>query len=82
MAGPRPMKATVSTVVEEYYGFNSLQTGLLLIPAVLPMLVIGPVAGWTTDRQGSRITAIGGFGLLGPLLSYYERCIPEVLMKF
>ncbi|KAL8891889.1 MAG: hypothetical protein Q9215_001101 [Flavoplaca cf. flavocitrina] len=79
MAGPRPMKATVSTVVEEYYGFNSLQTGLLLIPAVLPMLVIGPVAGWTTDRQGSRITAIGGFGLLGPLLSYYERYVISVL---
>lgn len=62
------LDATVPTVAEEYYGFNSLQTGLLFIPVVLPMLVIGPVAGWITDRQGSRIIAIGGFGLLGPLL--------------
>ena len=64
----RSLDATVPTVAEEYYGFISLQTGLLFIPIVLPMLIIGPVAGWMTDRQGSRIIAISGFGLLGPLL--------------
>ena len=39
------LDATVPTVAEEYYGFNYLQTGLLFIPIVLPMLIIGPVAG-------------------------------------
>ncbi|KAL8846295.1 MAG: hypothetical protein Q9221_008611 [Calogaya cf. arnoldii] len=62
------LDATVPTVAQEYYDFNPLQTGLLFIPIVLPMLVIGPVAGWITDQQGSKNIVVAGSGLLVPLL--------------
>lgn len=61
------LDATVPTVAEEYYDFNPLQTGLLFIPIVLPMLMIGPVAGLITDRQGPKTIVVVGFGLLMPL---------------
>ena len=61
------LDATVPTVSEEYYGFNSSQTGLMFIPILLPTLIIGPVSGWITDRQGSKPTVVLGFGLLVPI---------------
>ena len=61
------LDATVPLVGEEYYGFNSLQTGLLFIPVLLPGLVLGPVAGWITDRQGPKRVVVAGYGLLVPI---------------
>ncbi|KAL8878414.1 MAG: hypothetical protein Q9198_003769 [Flavoplaca austrocitrina] len=61
------LDATVPTVAEEYYGFNSLQTGLLFVPVLLPSLMIGPLAGWMTDRHGARSIIVWGFGLLVPI---------------
>ncbi|KAI4210152.1 MAG: hypothetical protein LQ351_006984 [Letrouitia transgressa] len=59
--------ATVPTIGEEYYAFNSLQTGLLFIPVLLPSLILGPLAGGITDRRGPRTIVGWGFGLLAPI---------------
>ncbi|KAL8825757.1 MAG: hypothetical protein Q9191_004218 [Dirinaria sp. TL-2023a] len=61
------LDATVPTVGEEYYDFNSLQTGLLFIPILVPGLMIGPVAGRITDRRGPKSIVVWGFGLLVPV---------------
>lgn len=61
------LDATVPIVGEECYGFNSLQTGLLFIPILLPSLIVGPVAGWIMDRQGPKPVVVVGFGLLVPI---------------
>lgn len=61
------LDATVPTIGEAYYGFTSLQTGLLFIPILLPILILGPLAGWITDRQGPRTIVVWGFGLLVPI---------------
>lgn len=61
------LDATVPTVGEEYYDFNSLQTGLLFLPILLPCLILGPVAGRIMDRRGSRIVVVLGFGLVAPV---------------
>ena len=61
------LDATVPTVAEEYYGFNSLQTGLLFIPILLPAVILGPIAGRITDRKGPKPVVVLGFGLLVPI---------------
>ncbi|KAI4162966.1 MAG: hypothetical protein LQ342_003477 [Letrouitia transgressa] len=59
--------ATVPTIGEEYYAFNSLETGLLFIPVLLPGLILGPLAGGITDRRGPRTIVGWGYGLLAPM---------------
>lgn len=60
--------ATIPTVAEEYYNFDSLKSGLLFIPLVLPYLLLGPIAGWAVDRYGPKPAAVIGFGYLVPVL--------------
>lgn len=60
------LDATVPTVGEAYYGFTSLQTGLLFIPVVLPGLIFTPIAGCITDRKGPRAIVTWGYALLVP----------------
>ena len=60
--------ATVPTLAEEVFGFDSLKAGLLFIALVLPYLVLGPVAGWAVDRYGAKPAAVIGFGYLVPVL--------------
>lgn len=55
------LDATVLIICEKYYGFNSLQTGLLFIPILLSMVLFGPVAGWITDRRGPKTVVVWGF---------------------
>ena len=61
------LDATVPIIGKASYGFSSLQTGLLFIPILLPSLILGPVAGGITDRQGPKMIAVWGFGLLVPI---------------
>lgn len=61
------LDATVPIVGKTSYGFSSLQTGLLFIPILLPSLILGPVAGGITDRQGPKMMVVWGFGLLVPI---------------
>lgn len=60
--------ATIPTVAQDYFGFSSLEGGLLFMALVLPYLVLGPVAGWTVDRYGAKPAAVIGFGYLAPVL--------------
>lgn len=60
--------ATIPTVAEEYFGFDSLKSGLIFIALILPYLLLGPVAGWTVDRYGPKPAAVLGFGYLAPIL--------------
>ena len=60
--------ATVPTVAEDYFGFDSLKSGLLFIALILPYLLLGPVAGWTVDRYGPKPASVVGFGYLVPVL--------------
>ena len=60
--------ATVPTVAEKLFGFDSLKAGLLFIALVLPYLLLGPIAGWAVDRYGPKPAAVLGFGYLVPML--------------
>ena len=60
--------ATVPTLAQELFGFDSLKAGLLFIALVLPYLVLGPAAGWAVDRYGTKPAAVIGFGYLVPVL--------------
>lgn len=60
--------ATIPTVAQDYFGFSSLEGGLLFMALVLPYLVLGPVAGWAVDRYGAKPAAVIGFGYLAPVL--------------
>ena len=54
--------ATVPTIAQDYYGFSSLEAGLLFIPLVAPYVIGGPIAGWVVDKKGPKIIAVLGFG--------------------
>ncbi|KAL8971961.1 MAG: hypothetical protein Q9197_003004 [Variospora fuerteventurae] len=58
--------ATIPMEAEQLFGFDSLKSGLLFIPLVLPYLLLGPVAGWMVDRYGPKPAAVLGFGYLVP----------------
>ena len=64
------LDAMIPVIGEAYYHFNSLQTGLLFVPMVLPMLLLGPIAGWIIDRHGSRAIVALGFGFLVPVFIF------------
>jgi len=60
--------STIPTVAEDYYNFDSLRAGLLFLPLGICDLVIGPVAGWVTDRYGTKTTSTLGYVFLTPTL--------------
>ncbi|KAI0129025.1 major facilitator superfamily domain-containing protein [Xylariales sp. AK1849] len=60
--------ATVPTEAQDLFGFNSLKAGLLFIALNVPYLILGPVAGWTVDKFGTKPAAVLGFAYLVPAL--------------
>ncbi|ORY68176.1 major facilitator superfamily domain-containing protein [Pseudomassariella vexata] len=60
--------ATIPTEAHDLFGFSSLQAGLLFIALDIPYLILGPIAGWTVDRFGTKPAAVIGFGFLVPVL--------------
>jgi MFS family permease len=60
--------ATLPTESQDSFGFTSLQTGLLFIAQEVPYLVLGPVAGWSVDKYGTKPAAVLGFAYLCPVL--------------
>lgn len=60
--------ATIPTVAEDYYRFDSLKSGLLFIALILPNMIMGPLAGWSVDRYGPKPAAVCGFGFLTPVI--------------
>jgi len=60
--------STLPTHAQEYYGFDSLKSGLLFLPLGALDLVMGPIAGWATDKYGTKALAVAGYLWLVPAL--------------
>ena len=60
--------ATIPTEADSLFGFDSLKSGLMFIALDIPYLLLGPLAGWATDKYGTKIVAVIGFGYLVPTL--------------
>lgn len=60
--------ATIPTESQDTFGYTSLQAGLLFMSLDVPYLVLGPVAGWSVDRFGTKPAAVIGFAYLVPVL--------------
>ena len=60
--------ATIPTVAQDYFGFTSLESGLIFIALILPYVIGGPLAGRLVDRKGPKPAAVLGFGYLAVTL--------------
>lgn len=58
--------ATIPTEASDLYGFDSLKSGLLFLPLGVLDLVMGPLAGWATDKYGTKLSAVVGYTWLVP----------------
>jgi hypothetical protein len=61
--------ATVPIVANQYFGFDSLKSGLLFLPLGIFDLLLGPVFGWVIDKYGVKLVAVGSYVLLIPALA-------------
>lgn len=61
--------ATVATRSHELFGFSSLRAGVMFLPIGIMDLIVGPIAGWATDRYGTKIVATLSFALLAPIFA-------------
>ena len=59
--------ATVTTVSQQLFGFDSLKAGLLFLPIGLCDLICGPIAGWAVDRYGTKPVSVVTFIALIPI---------------
>jgi hypothetical protein len=58
--------ATLPIVAREYFGFDSLKSGILFLPLGAFDLLLGPVFGWAVDRYGTKLVAVGSYTFLIP----------------
>lgn len=73
--------STLPTHAQEYYGFDSLKSGLLFLPLGALDLVMGPIAGWATDKYGTKALAVIGYLWLVPSLALLRIPQPSPLGK-
>jgi MFS family permease len=69
--------ATIPTHASSLYGFDSLKSGLLFLPLGILDLIMGPLAGWATDKYGTKLLAVAGYTWLVPALILLR--IPSML---
>ena len=64
--------------LQEARGYSPLAAGVLTLPAALPVLALGPVAGWIVGARGARGVVAAGTGMmaagLGILASLPSDC--------
>ncbi|KAK4941573.1 hypothetical protein LTR66_014794 [Elasticomyces elasticus] len=60
--------ATIPTVAEELFDFDSLKAGILFLPLGVFDFLLGPIAGWAVDRYGTKPAAVIGYTYLVPVL--------------
>lgn len=60
--------ATIPTVGQELFNFDSLKAGILFLPLGGFDLVLGPIAGWAVDKYGTKPGAVIGYTYLVPVL--------------
>ena len=58
--------ATIPTVANSYFDFNSQQSGLLFLPLGIFDLLLGPAFGWVIDIYGVKLVAVGSYTFLIP----------------
>ncbi|KAG5925110.1 hypothetical protein E4U42_004476 [Claviceps africana] len=58
---------TLPIFVEGLFGWDSIGTGLIFLPLVLPTL-LGPIVGYLCDRHGPRWLSAFGFAVYTPFL--------------
>jgi len=61
--------ATIPTEAQSLLDVSSLQAGLLFIALDVPYLLLGPIAGWSVDKYGTKPAAVFGFSYLVPTLA-------------
>ena len=60
----------LSYYMQEILGYSIIYTGLVLLIMPLAMAVLSPIAGWTSDRIGSRFLASAGMAIIALGLLY------------
>lgn len=60
----------LSYYMQEILGYSILYTGLVLLIMPLAMAVLSPIAGWMSDRIGSRFLASAGMAMIALGLLY------------
>ncbi len=60
----------LSYYMQEILGYSIMYTGLVLLIMPLAMAVLSPVAGWMSDRIGSRFLASAGMAMIALGLLY------------
>lgn len=60
--------ATIPTEAEVSFDLSPLYVDLMFIALDVPYLLLGPVAGLTVDKYGTKPAAVFGFGYLVPAL--------------
>lgn len=68
--------ATVPLVCQEYFGFSSLQAGLMFLPIGIANLMFGPLLGWCVDKFGTRRMAVLVYLYLVPVLLLFRFARP------
>ena len=59
--------ATITTVSRDLFGFDSLKAGLLFLPEGMMDLIVGPLAGWSIDRYGTKPAAVLSYAFMVPV---------------
>ncbi|CAD0088607.1 unnamed protein product [Aureobasidium mustum] len=60
--------ATIPTIGQEYFDFDSLKAGTLFLPLGVFDFLLGPIFGWVVDKYGTKVAAVGGYTFLVPCL--------------
>lgn len=67
--------ATVPTHANDLFNYTSLTSSLLFIPLGIFNVLVGPIAGWSVDKYGTKPAAVVGYAFLVPVLALLR--IPE-----
>lgn len=69
--------ATVPTHAHFLFGYTSLKSSLLFIPLGVFNVLVGPLAGWSVDRYGTKPAAVVGYAFLVPVLALLRLPTPS-----
>lgn len=58
----------MSFYLQRVLGLTSLQTGAVLLATPVTMAILAPIAGWASDRVGSRLLSTGGMVIIAAVL--------------
>jgi len=70
------LDGAMTIYLNEKYGFNSLQAGLVFIAAVGPTLIFSPIAGYFVDKLGPK--KLCTFSVLCTVPFFALLCIPQL----